>query len=125
MPTYQRSDILHIWLIDPAGNVAISISDVAVLKRIEMLFIPAFTSSEQAVEWGTHLNPQQRATLRHVQRRLSNAALVETNLKRMVNLATQSQLMLEAAKALPPAPMSNSFFPPGRRTFRDERSPEF
>ena len=61
--------------------------------------IPTFTSTEQAVEWGSHLNVKQHATLVSAQRALSNAALGELDLQRMVNLATQSQLMREAAEA--------------------------
>jgi hypothetical protein len=61
--------------------------------------IPTFTSTEQAVEWGSHLNLKQHATLVKEQRALSNAALREWDLQRMVTLATQSQLMREAAEA--------------------------
>jgi hypothetical protein len=98
-PIYRCSDTLGTWLIDIAGNVAISVSDVALLKRIELLFIPAFVSTEQAIEWGTHLNSAQRETLLDVQRTVSNASQGETDLQRRVDLATQSQLMREAAGA--------------------------
>ena len=61
--------------------------------------IPTFTSTEQAVEWGSHLNVKQLATLIKAQRALSNAAFGEWDLQRKVTLATQSQLMREAAEA--------------------------
>jgi hypothetical protein len=61
--------------------------------------IPTFTSTEQAVEWGSHLSVKQHARLVRAQRALSNAALAEWDLQRMVTLATQSQLMREAAEA--------------------------
>ena len=93
---------LDKWLIDSAGNVAISRSGLALLGRIEALTIPVFVSTEQAVEWGSHLNGEQHATLLNIQRTASNAARGEQNLQRMVNLATQSQLMREAAEAGPP-----------------------
>ena len=66
-------------------------------------FIPMFVSTEQAVEWGSHLNAKQHATLVRKQRALSSSALAECDLQRMVNLATQSQLMREAAEAFVPA----------------------
>ena len=62
--------------------------------------IPTFTSTEQAVEWGSHLNVKQHATLVRAQRALNNAALGEWDLQRKVTFATQSQLMREAAGAL-------------------------
>ena len=92
---------LDKWLIDPAGNIAISPSGLALLARIETLVVPAFASTEQAVEWGSHLDAEQHATLVDMQRTASNAARGERNLQRMVNLATQSQLMREAAEAAP------------------------
>ena len=89
------------WLIDVVGNVAISISDLALLKRIQSLIIPAFVSTEEAMLWGSDLNPEQRATLLDIQRSVSNAARAEVDPQRMVNLATQSQLLREAAEAAP------------------------
>jgi len=65
--------------------------------------IPTFTSTEQAIEWGTHLNAKQHATLVEAQRALSDVALGEWDMQRMIDLATQSQLMREAAEALSPA----------------------
>ena len=63
------------------------------------LLIPMFVSTEQAVEWGSHLSAKQHATLVKKQRALSSSALAECDLRRMVDLATQSQLMREAAEA--------------------------
>ena len=100
-PILRSKDAIATWLIDVAGNVAISISDVALLRRIQSLIIPAFVSTEQAMVWGSHLNPEQHATLLHVQRSVSNAARAEANPQRMINLATQSQLIREAAEAAP------------------------
>ena len=63
------------------------------------LLVPMFVSTEQAVEWGSHLNAKQHATLVRKQRALSSSALAECDPQRMVDLATQSQLMREAAEA--------------------------
>ena len=93
---------LDKWLIDSAGNIAVSASGLALLARIKALVLPVFASTEQAVEWGSRLNAEQHATLMDVQRTASNAALTEPSLQRMVNLATQSQLMREAADAFTP-----------------------
>lgn len=68
-------------------------------KHAKGLLIPAFISTEQAMEWGSHLNSKQHAVLIKRQRLLSNAALAQCDLQRMVDLATQSQLMREAAEA--------------------------
>lgn len=100
-PILRSKDAMATWLIDVAGNVAISISDLALLKRIRSLIIPAFVSTEEAMLWGSDLNPEQRATLLDMQRSVSNAARVEVDPQRMVNLATQSQLLREAAEAAP------------------------
>jgi hypothetical protein len=100
-PILRGKDAIATWLIDVAGNVAISISDLALLRRIQSLIIPAFVSTEQAMEWGGRLNPEQRSTLLDIQRSLSNAARAEADSQRMVNLATRSQLMREAAEAAP------------------------
>jgi hypothetical protein len=66
-------------------------------------FIPMFVSTEQAVEWGSHLNARQHASLVKKQRAVSSSALAERDPQRMVDLATQSQLMREAAEAFVPA----------------------
>ena len=100
-PILRSKDAMATWLIDVAGNVAISISDLALLKRIRSLIIPAFVSTEEAMLWGSDLNPEQRATLLDMQRSVSNAAPAEVDPQRMVNLATQSQLLREAAEAAP------------------------
>ena len=91
-----HQDKLNEWVIDSAGNVAISASGVALLGRIKALNVPVFTSTEQAIEWGSQLNDEQHATLVDIQRTASNSAFSEPNLQRMVSLATQSQLMREA-----------------------------
>jgi hypothetical protein len=100
-PILRSKDAIATWLIDAAGNVAISISDLVLLKRIQSLIIPGFVSTEQAMAWGSDLNPEQRATLLDIQRSVSNAARAEADPQRMVDLATQSQLMREAAEAAP------------------------
>jgi hypothetical protein len=100
-PILRSKDAIATWLIDVVGNVAISISDVALLKRIQSLIIPAFVSTEEAMLWGSDLNPEQRATLLDIQRRVNNAARAEVDPQRMVNLATQSQLLREASEAAP------------------------
>ena len=91
--------MLGSYIVDDAGNVAISSEGLALLARIKALVIPVFTSTEQAAEWGSHLNPEQHETLLDMQRTANNAALGERNVQRMVNLATQAQLMREAAQA--------------------------
>ena len=101
-PILRSKDAITTWLIDTAGNVAISISDLALLRRIRNLIIPAFVSTEEAMVWGSHLNPEQRATLLDIERSVNNAARAEAEPQRMINLATRSQLMREAAEAAPP-----------------------
>jgi len=76
---------------------------MSTFKAIKKLCIPIFVSAEQAVEWGSHLNAEQHATLVERQRELRNTALTEPDLQRMVDLATQAQLMREAAAAFAPA----------------------
>jgi hypothetical protein len=61
--------------------------------------IPTFASTEQAVEWGSQLDVKEHAILIKAQHTMSNAALGEWDLQRKVSLATQSQLMREAAGA--------------------------
>ena len=58
---------------------------------------PAFISTEHAMEWGSHLNAEQHSALVKEQRALSYTAAAESNLQLKINLATQSQLMREAA----------------------------
>ena len=100
-PILRSKDAIATWLIDTAGNVAISISDLALLRRIRNLIIPAFVSTEEAMVWGSHLNPEERATLLDIERSVNNSARAEADPQRMINLATQSQLMREAAEAAP------------------------
>ena len=54
------------------------------------------------MEWGSRLNAAQHAILVEVQRTCSNAARENRDLEQMINLATQSQLMREAAEAFTP-----------------------
>jgi hypothetical protein len=61
--------------------------------------IPTFASTEQAVEWGSRLDVKEHARLIKALHAMSNAALGEWDLQRKVSLATQSQLMREAAGA--------------------------
>jgi hypothetical protein len=72
-------------------------------RRVKNLLIPTFVSTEQAMEWGSHLNAEEHATLVDRQRALSNSAFAECSLQRKVNLVTQAQLMREAAEAFAPA----------------------
>jgi hypothetical protein len=72
-------------------------------SHVKRLLIPMFVSTEQAMEWGSHLNAEQHAMLVKRQRALSSTALAEYDLQRMVDLGTQSQLMREAAEAFLPA----------------------
>jgi hypothetical protein len=72
-------------------------------KALKTLLIPIFVSTEQAMEWGYHLNAKQHATLVQTQRALSKAARSECNTERKLHLAMQSQLMREAAQAFVPA----------------------
>ena len=68
-------------------------------QALKTLLIPIFVSTETAMEWGSRLNAKQHATLITTQRSLSHAARAESNPQRKLNLATQSQLMREAAQA--------------------------
>ena len=76
---------------------------MSAFKAIKKLRIPTFLSAEQAVEWGSHLNAKQHAMLIEAQRTVRYTALREPDLQRMVDLATQSQLMGDAAAAFAPA----------------------
>jgi hypothetical protein len=71
-------------------------------SHVKRLLIPTFVSTEQAMEWGSHLNAEQHAMLVKRQRALSSTALAEYDLQRMVDLGTQSQLLREAAEAFLP-----------------------
>ncbi len=71
-------------------------------QALKTLLIPIFVSTEQAMEWGSRLNVNQHGTLLKTQRALNDAARGECNPQRKLNLATQSQLMREAAQAFAP-----------------------
>ena len=71
-------------------------------QALETLLIPIFVSTEHAMEWGSCLNAKQHATLVKTQSALSDAARGECNPQRKLDLATQSQLMREAAQAFVP-----------------------
>ena len=101
--TSTREDDFSTWLVDLAGNVAASEAGLALLGRIKKLAVPFFGSTEEAMVWGSQLDPEERETRMHVQHAASNAALSEPNLQRMVVLATQSQLIREAAETYAPA----------------------
>ena len=73
--------------------------ELQILAASENLVIPILVSTEQAIRWGSHLNTEQHTTLVQTQRTLSKNALAERNMQRMVDLATQSQLLREAAEA--------------------------
>ena len=73
--------------------------ELQTLAASENLVIPILVSTEQAIRWGSHLNTEQHTTLVQTQRTLSKNAFAERNMQRMVDLATQSQLLREAAEA--------------------------
>jgi hypothetical protein len=98
---------LAAYIIDEAGNIAISSDGLALLDRINDLRIPAFVSTEEATLWGSNLSAEEHDTLIAVQRRLSNAACAEQDPQHTLDLATRAQLVREAAEAFPsrlPAP---------------------
>jgi hypothetical protein len=102
-PTMFRKDkTLRIWLVDSNGNVAMSPPGLALLDRIRKLRVPSFSSTEQATAWGSRLNSGQHETLLDIQRTSSSAALSEGDLQCMVDMATESQLLREAAEAFVP-----------------------
>jgi hypothetical protein len=68
----------------------------------EKLIIPKLASTEEAIRWGSHLNAGQYTALVKTQHALSQDALSQCDMQRMVNLATQSQLLREAAEAFIP-----------------------
>jgi len=72
-------------------------------EALKTLLIPIFLSTEQAMEWRSHLNAKQHATLIQTQCALSDAARSECNTERKLHLAMQSQLMREAGQAFVPA----------------------
>jgi hypothetical protein len=90
---------LRTWLIDRAGNIAVSDSGLSLLHRITNLHVPAFSDTEHAIDWGSHLDEAQHDTLLDIQRTAADAAHLERDPQRIVNLATKSQLLREAADA--------------------------
>ncbi|HEV3409299.1 MAG TPA: hypothetical protein VG095_03335, partial [Chthoniobacterales bacterium] len=59
----------------------------------------------------SRLNAEQHATLLDIQRSSSNAARIERDLQTRVNLATQSQLLREAAEAFVPGTAAGKMDP--------------
>lgn len=90
---------LAVWLIDLDGNVAACSNGLSLLARIRKLLVPHFSSTEEAMEWGSNLNTSQRATLLDVLRTVENAAGSASTPQRMVDLATRSQLIREACES--------------------------
>ena len=101
-PTSRNKHVLETWFVDVDGNVAMSRVGLALLARIKNLAVPAFVGTEDAMEWGSHLNAEQHETLVEIQRTSSNAALGEHDLQGMIDHATESQLIREAAEAFAP-----------------------
>ncbi len=97
-----EKDALRIWIIDANGNVAIPAAAFTLLAGITPLITPIFRSTEEAVAWGARLTAEEHDALLEVQRSLSEAALREPNQQRKLELATQSQLLREAAEAFVP-----------------------
>lgn len=101
-PSYRNIGALDTWLVDLAGNIAATDTGLGILQNIANLHVPLFLSCEEAMEWGSRLNAAEHATLVDIQRTCSNAAFDTADLRRMVNVATQSQLLREAAEAFMP-----------------------
>jgi hypothetical protein len=72
-------------------------------EALKILVIPIFASTEQAMEWGSHLNAKQHTTLIQTQCALSDAARSECDPKRKLSLGMQAQLMREAVEGFVPA----------------------
>ena len=102
VPNYRSIEALDTWLIDLSGNIAATDAGLGILHRIASLGVPLFVSSEDAMEWGSRLDAAERAILVEIQCTCSNAARETTDPQRMMNLATQSQLLREAAEAFMP-----------------------
>src|SRR4051812_21033995 len=105
---YIDADNLNTWVVDRAGNIAATDAGLGLLQRIAILRVPFFGSTEEAMEWGSRLNAAQHATLIDIQRAAGNAARETGDLQRMVTLATQSQLIREAAGAFAYQPCRTS-----------------
>jgi hypothetical protein len=100
--TSKNKHVFSTWFIDVDGNVAISRIGLAMLGRIKNLAVPDFLGTEEAMEWGSHLNAEEHETLIEIQRTSSNAALSEGTLQGKIDHATESQLIREAAEAFAP-----------------------
>lgn len=74
--------------------------ELQTLAATESLVIPILVSTEQVVRWGSHLNTEQHTTLVKTQSTLSEDALAERDMQRMVDLATQSQLLGKTAQSI-------------------------
>jgi hypothetical protein len=92
---------LASYIVDEAGNVAISSEGLALLDRIEDLRVPDFISTEEATLWGSNLSAEEHNILIEVQRRLRDAVRAEQDPQHMLDLATRAQLVREAAEAFP------------------------
>lgn len=68
---------------------------------INGLVIPHFTSTEQALEWGSRQKATDLDTIAGIYKGLSEAALNTSNLQRKADRATQAQFVREAANAVP------------------------
>ena len=97
-----QGDAFDIWLVDVNGHIAVSTFGLALVAGINRLAVPTFGSTEHAMAWGSCLDVGEHAALVDMQRSASNAALDERDPQRMVNLATRSQLLREAADAFVP-----------------------
>jgi hypothetical protein len=86
---------------DSDGGMTAGLQVSVVDSQNELLI--HLVSTEQAIRWGSHLNTEQHTMLVETQRVLSKNALAERNMQRMVDLATQSQLLREAAEAFVPS----------------------
>ena len=93
---------LRIWVVDANGSVAISAVAFTLLTGITPLAVPVFANTEEAIAWGSRLTAEEHVDLTALQRSSSEAALREDNNQRKVDLATQSQLLREAAEAFVP-----------------------
>ena len=93
---------LPVWLVDGSGNVASSAKGLSLLDRIRRLLVPLFTSTEEAVAWGSKLNAGQRVTLLDIVRTAQNAAAGASSPQGKVDLATRSQLLREAGESFGP-----------------------
>ncbi len=82
---------------------------LALLARVEALHVPEFNSSEQAMAWGSCLDAEQHDAPLEMQRTSSRAASEAGDPQLMVDLATRSQLIREAAEAFVPGYLDYTF----------------